>query len=536
MVAEVFAIPAWLSVLPPFAAIGCAIATKEVLLSLLAGIWLGCVLVYRYLPHVAVLRMLDVYVVDALADRSHAQLLYFSLMLGGLVELVSRSGGAVAVGRFFASVSDDSRKAQLVVLAFGLSIFFDDYATLMVVGPTMLPLTDLLRVSREKLCMLVDSTAAPVASAVFASSWIGFQVGLIQSEFAHLQLSISPFSAFLSSGLYRFYDLTLIFLLALSIVSLRDFGPMYHIELSTRSGVSPHDLDSPNVESGSSPDDPLMPIEIISGHREITPLWWNAAVPFGVLIVAIVGGLLLDGMASARDAGVEELTLETVLGHADSFNVMLWAAFLASCSAMLLVVTQRLMTLPEALQCWIDGTKAIMGAVLALIHAWGISAICVDLQSSRWIVSLIGESLPHQIFPALVFALSAVISFSTGSSWGTMAMGFPVTIPLAVALRPADEPYLYLTIGASLTGAIFGDHCSPISDTTILAATSCGCSLIRHVQTQLPYALLVAVVTLFCGFLLAGFGLHFVLAHLCCFAAVAIFLYFFGKPVPLFHM
>lgn len=255
----------------------------------------------------------------------------------------------------------------------------------------------------------------------------------------------------------------------------------------------------------------------------------TALIPFFVLIVGIILGLLLDGLLSAEASGESDIGLDEILSYADSFSVLLWAAFFASASAIVLVLLQRLMRLNQAIEYWIEGTQDIMGAILALIHAWAIGAICVDLQSAKWLVSLIGDSLPHSVFPAIVFALSCVISFSTGSSWGTMAMGFPVAIPIAFALEPSDPSFLHLTIGASFSGAIFGDHCSPISDTTILASTTCGCDLMSHVETQLFYSIPVAFISLFAGYLLTGFGVPFFLSHLACIIIGLGFILIFGK-------
>jgi Na+/H+ antiporter NhaC len=501
--------PGWLSLLPPLLAIALALLTREVILSLFAGVWLGAVFVAGYNPLVGTAGSLD-YLVNALIDPDHMAIVVFSLLLGGLVGVMAKSGGTHGVVEILERLATTRTRGQFITWISAVFIFFDDYANTLIRGNALRPMTDRLQISREKLAYIVDSTAAPLAVSAVITTWIGFQItqvrdalGTIAGQTADPELaaqlqagSDNAFLIVLHSIPYLFYPILALFFVLMIIVMRRDFGPMYHAERRAYSGeglIRPGAVPAadPTAENLSPPED--------KPHR-----WYNAVVP--VLVVVGVAMAALWGTGAAGLEPGEQRTLVNVIGEANPFAALLWASFAGCAVAIAMVVFQGILSVQNALQAWVGGMQSMLMAVLILALAWGLGGVTGDLGTGPYLASLLQDTLPLAILPGLVFVVAALTAFSTGTSWGTMAILFPVVIPLAVAMGAGvgfaggeHYPILLGTVSSVMAGAVFGDHSSPISDTTVLSSMASACDLVDHVRTQLPYALVVAVVAMFVG-------------------------------------
>jgi len=523
--AELRVIPAWLSLLPPLLAIVIALVLREVLLALFGGILLGAIFIAGG-PFVGLGRALDTYVVGSLGDKSHAAIVLFSLTLGGMVGVMSRAGGTEGIVAQLARFARARRGGQIATWAMGVFIFFDDYANTLIVGNTMRPLTDKLRLSREKLSFIVDATAAPVTSIALISSWVGFQVGLIDQSFKNLGRDQDAYLTFLSSVPYASYSVLMLVFVMLVGWTLRDFGPMRRAEERAT-------LTGQVLAEGAQPlvDDKALDLRAAAGM----PLrWYNAGIPIAVVITTTLLGLYYGGCAALGDAA-HTARLGEIIGAADSFAALMWASFAGAAVAIILAVGQRLLSLKEALEAWLGGVKAMVIAMIILVLAWAIGSVCGDLQTAAYVVHITAEILSPSLLPVLTFILAAFIAFSTGTSWATMAILTPIVIPMAATMTTGQpeiaEPVMLGTIGAVLSGSVFGDHCSPISDTTIMSSMTSGADHIDHVRTQLPYAVTVALVACLVGYLPAGFGWSPWLSIPIGVAMLVAALFVLGKPV-----
>jgi len=494
-------IPGWLSLLPPLFAILLAIGLRQVVLALAAGVWIGALFVHGFDPLAASLRLVDGYAVTAVADADHASILVFSLLLGGMVGVVTRSGGGMGLAGVVTRGASTPRRGLLATWGLGILIFFDDYANSLLVGSSMRPITDRLRVSREKLAFLVDATAAPVSSLALVSSWIGVEVSYIGDQLDDQGVPIDGYAAFLETLPYRFYPwLMLVFGLAI-VLSRRDFGPMLKAERRARHQGQ---VLRPGATPASSFEDAL---------PDVKPRWINAVAPVGAVVLVALLGMYFTGRAGAAEEGLP-LTLRNVFGASSSYKALLWGSAAGCVVAIGTAVGTRAMRLGAAMEAWLDGLKAMLMACVILVLAWSLQAVCKELHTADYVIQGIGGWLDPALLPATVFVLAALVSFATGTSWGTMAILFPLVVPLAVGLVPevrevgADTTILMGAISAILAGSVWGDHCSPISDTTIMSSMAASCDHVDHVRTQLPYALAVGVVSLVVGELGTAFELY----------------------------
>ncbi len=493
--------PTWLSIVPALVAIVAALAFRQVVAALFLGVWIGAWITYGSLAGAwfGLLDTVQVYVLAALADADHAAIIIFTLMIGGVVGIIQKNGGTQGIVEGVVGWAHSARRGQLATSFLGIAIFFDDYANTLIVGGTMRPITDRLRISREKLAYLVDSTAAPVASLALVTTWIGYEVGLIGTAIEALPTyDESAYSVFLHSIPYSFYPiLALCFVFAVAGWQ-RDFGPMLAAERRARRTGQLYRPGS-DIEHAEAESSVLVPDETTPARAS------NALIPVLVLIVGVVGGLFATGEGD----GIRE-----IISSADSYRAMMWASLLAVLVAVGLSLAQRILSLTEALDAWYAGMKAMLLAIVILVLAWALSGVNDALGTADWLVSTLSDSLAVGVVPALVFMLAAATAFSTGSSWGTMGILMPLVVPLAYGVLAADGLHtnaeyhhiIYSSVSAVLAGAVWGDHCSPISDTTILSSLASGCDHIDHVRTQLPYALLVGFVAVLLGTLPAGFG------------------------------
>jgi Na+/H+ antiporter NhaC len=502
----------WFSLLPPLLAIVLALVFREVVTALFAGVWLGALAVAGFDPIAGTGRLIDTFVVPALADASHASIVVFSLLLGGMVGLIARNGGTVGIVEAVAPLASTPRRGKLATWAAGLAIFFDDYANTLIVGNTMRPITDRLKISREKLAYLVDSTAAPVAALVPISTWVGYEITLIgdglaiaaqQNPNAAAELmSLNPFTLFIETIPYLFYPLLALAFVVMTSAMDRDFGPMLQAERRAASGRG---LFRPGATLAvDTSAESMAPKEGVP-HR-----WWNAAIPVLTVVVVVLVGLYASGRAVVGP----DAALRDVFGAADPFATLLWGSLAGVLVAIALSTGQRALTLGESIDALVGGMRAMMIAMIILVLAWSLGAVTEAVGTSSFLALLLSDRVAIQLMPAIVFVTSAAMAFATGTSWGTMAIMLPVVIPLTIALggpdvhpAGADHGVLLGAIASVLAGAIFGDHCSPISDTTVLSSTASSCDHVDHVRTQLPYALVVGLVGIVLGNIGTAYGL-----------------------------
>ena len=552
-------IPAWLSILPPLLAILLAVVVREVVVALTAGVWLGATFAYGFNPFTGLLRTADTYVVGALADADHASIAVFSLLLGGMIGVIAKSGGARGMAEVVTKLAKDRMRGALATWLMGLAIFFDDYSNSLLVGTTMRPITDRLRISREKLAFLVDATAAPVSSFAVISSWVGVEVGYIADQYAALGIEGDPYLVFLQTIPYRFYPILMLFFGLTVIVLKRDFGPMHKAEdRALNEGL----LVRPDSKPASDFD-----ASELTPPKGVKPRWTHAVIPIVVVIFTAMAGMYVTGSesltsaraeaTSTRDAAAEavaaapdsteavealagaeralsllEVNVRNVFGKADSLKSLLWAAFLGGLIAIFLAVGTRTLGLRQAMESWVHGVRSIALAVMILVLAWSLGEVCDHLHTAQYIIAAIGDHLPVSMLSATVFLIAAIVSFATGTSWGTMGILFPLVVPLAHELAPEDPTVVLGSVAAILTGSVWGDHCSPISDTTIMSSMASSCDHVDHVRTQLPYALAVGVVSLIAGELGTGLGLWGPWVGLIVGAAMLVVIVrFVGKPV-----
>jgi len=498
----------WLSVVPPILAIGMALITRQVIVALILGVYCGS-LIMTGNPGTAFLRVGDTYLVGALADDSHAAILMFSSILGGMVGVLSRSGATEGVVAWLTSHVGGRRGGQVSTAIMGTVIFFDDYANTLLVGSTMRPWTDRLRISREKLAYLVDSTAAPVTTVAVISTWVGFEVGLIQEAMSRLGTGGQAYTFFLQSIPYSYYPLLTLLFVYLTAFTQRDFGPMRTAErrafkegLVLRPGARP------------ASDAPLPDDELVGGYGGAPAHPLLAGIPILAVILTTALGIFFNGRNAAIAAGTASPPLREILNSADSFAVLTWACLIGALLAIGLVVGTRRLSLMDALDGFMDGIKSMVIAVCILLLAWSLSAICDQLGTAGYLVEVSRQVLSARLLPMVVFILAAAVSFATGTSWGTMAILMPLVyplghqLPLDAGLSVATSLHIHLaSVSAVLAGSVFGDHCSPISDTTILSSLATGSDHVDHVKTQMPYALTVAGISAVFGYLPVGFGL-----------------------------
>jgi len=509
------AIPLWMSILPPLIAILIALIFKEVFSALFVGLFSGTLIIFGYQDisffsafFKAIFAISDTYIIQSLADTGHISIIVFSMLIGAMVNLITQNGGMQGVVNKLSRFANSSRSGQFVTWLLGVLIFFDDYANTLVVGNTMRPVTDKLKVSREKLAYIVDSTAAPVASIAMITTWIGIELSYIQSATVQINIDESPYSIFLNSLPTRFYPFFTLFFILMIVIMKKDFGPMYKAEQRAKSEEK---YSKVNKHSNDE-------IESIEISPEIPTRWYNAGIPVMVVIFGTFAGLIYTGWNENiwDDSSISFGTkLSHIIGASDSYLALLWSSISAVLVASALSIGQRILSLKKTVDALVKGFKTMLTAILILILAWALADITKDLHTADFISKiLIATEVPPEFLPTFTFILSALIAFSTGSSWGTMAILYPLILPASWALCHSagmldaeSMNIFYITVSAILAGSVLGDHCSPISDTTILSSLASSCNHIEHVRTQLPYALTVGSVAIILGLLPAAYGI-----------------------------
>ncbi|MBX2816729.1 MAG: Na+/H+ antiporter NhaC family protein [Saprospiraceae bacterium] len=525
-------IPLWLSIIPPLMAIALALLFKEAVVSLFVGVWAGAFIAggMRWDSLWGIFQsffaVVDKYVITALTDSGHMSVIVFTILIGGMVAIISRNGGMAGVVKSLSKYAQSRRSTQFVTWLLGVAIFFDDYANTLIVGNTMRSVTDRFRISREKLAYIVDSTAAPVAAVAFITTWIGAELGYIDSGLAVLsnfEYEMTPYAVFINSLKYSFYPiLTLAFILFL-VYQRKDFGPMLKAEQRA--------YHQGQVSSAATPEEDEPNMEDLSPVAGAPQKWIHAAAPVGMVIAMTIVGLLSTGMNSLYDELSAIMSIEhswsaiwsnmgslfpegtggffrkigKLIGASDSYVALLWASVSGVVVAIGITLYGRIMSLLETIHTMTTGFKTMIPAFIILTLAWSLALTTEELHTADYLSSALEGNVNPFVLPVLTFVLSAFIAFSTGSSWSTMAILYPIVIPTTwivcqgAGLESAISLEILLNVISVVLGAsVLGDHCSPISDTTILSSLASDCNHIDHVRTQLPYALVVGVVSLTC--------------------------------------
>ncbi len=526
-----------LTLIPPLVAIVLAFITKNVVISLFIGILSGSFIINisGSNPFAALINaFLDVVdrAVGSLADPWNAGIILQVLAIGGVINLVAKMGGAKAIAEALARKAKTAKSTQLITWFAGLLVFFDDYANALIIGPMMRPVADKMKISRERLAFIIDATAAPIAGLAIVSTWIGLEVGLIGDAFNGIGVEADAFGVFLNTIPYRFYNILILVFIVITSLLLKDFGPMRKAEIRARQGRS---LDS-EIAMDSSEHSDLEPKE---GVRLSI---WNAIVPIGTLIIAALVAFYYSGYSAIMggdDATLIQLftdspftftAIREAFSASDASVALFQSALLAGIVAMVMAVVQKIFTVSEAIDAWVDGMKTLVITGVILILAWSLSSVIKELGTAKYLIKLLSGSFPAFLLPSLIFVLGAIISFSTGTAYGTMGILMPLAVPLAHSINP-EMSFIVVNTSAVLTGAIFGDHCSPISDTTILSSMGAGCNHIDHVRTQMPYALFTGAITILFGYIPAGLGMPIYIVLPLAILAVFVGVQIFGKKV-----
>ncbi|SHI84108.1 transporter, NhaC family [Clostridium amylolyticum] len=528
------------TLIPPLIAIVLAFITKNVIISLFVGVLSGSLLIQiqgNNLFYALFKSFLDFVqrILASLSDPWNAGIILQCLTIGGVIALITKMGGAKAIAESLAKKAKTPVSAQLITWLLGLIVFFDDYANSLIVGPIMRPVTDKMKISRERLSFIIDATAAPVAGIALISTWIGYELSLIKDAFSSsLGQDVDAFGLFIQTIPYRFYNILILLFIVITAVMMKEFGPMYHAERRARTtGKVLRDGAQPMVSEEATN---------IEAKEGIKLSIWNAIIPIGVLIIGAFAGFYYNGYTNIMGGEDEALkalfasapysfkAVQQTFSNSDASLVLFQSALLASIVAIIMAVGKKILTLSEAIDTWISGMKSLVITGAILLLAWSLSGVIKDLGTANYLVSILQYSLPPFLLPTLIFILGSVISFATGTSYGTMGILMPLTIPLAHAISP-DMNYIIMSAGAVLTGAIFGDHCSPISDTTILSSMGAACDHLDHTKTQIYYALFVAAITIVFGYIPVGFGLSIKLVLPGAIVIMALLVFIVGKPV-----
>jgi len=497
---------AW-SLLPALIAILAAIVFREVYIALLLAIFTGAFIFTQGNIIQAGVASLERFLWGAIKEEEHLRMLAFTALMGAMVGVLTRSGGMQGLVNLLLPIANNRKAGQLTGWATGLVIFFDDYSNTIVLGNTLRPIMDRLKISRAKLAFIVDATAATVASIALLSTWIALEISLIQDALQSVGIYQSAYLIFLQTIPYRFYVLWMLFFVAFVAVTGKDFGPMLKAEQKAQNAS----------EYGSHESRSLIYTEV-EMKQGAPPRWTNAMITLLVLIGMFFWLLAATGYQKSVTHENPLNELIQILGAADSYLALFYASLAGLLTAVLLSRSQNILSHQEAVSAIGAGAKAMIPGLTVLPLAWALAAVMQTLQAGPFLATLLkqtdGSSLVMlELLPTVVFLISAAISFATGTSWGTMGIMIPITVTVVFELLDrsqsvtGEEPLLLAAIGSVLAGAVFGDHCSPISDTTVLSSQASGCDHLEHVATQMPYAILVAGVTILAGTLPVGCGL-----------------------------
>lgn len=505
LVTDAWQAPRRSSLLPPLIAIALAVLLRKPVIALSLGVLVGAYLINQHAGLSVIgaaarapVDFFGAYFYPELIEPERYLIIGFVVAMLAMIGLLTRTGGVQGLMDHISRFATTVKRTQIVTWFLGLLVFFDDYTNTIVCGATMRPLTDRYRISREKLSYLVDSTAAPVAGLMIVSTWIAFEVSTFSNQLpAAGLLTTDGYSVFIETLPYRFYCILTIFFVGLIVFTGRDFGPMLTAERrARRTGQLLRPGGQPMVsEEGTS-------LETAPG---IKPAAWRALVPLVTFLGITIYRILDTGKAfSGEVENVLSLQgLKDVLGNASSSQALFEGSLIGLALAAIIALFAGL-GLELFRAAWT--TLRSMGvAVVILYLAWMVAAVCVEMGTDKYLTALLGDSMNPAVLPTILFLLAGLVAFATGTSWGTMGILLPLVVGLSYTLGETGpiggHLLMVMSIGAVLEGSIFGDHCSPISDTTVLSSVACAADHIDHVRTQAPYAATTMGVSILLGYL-----------------------------------
>jgi len=509
----------FVTLIPTLLAVVLAFITNNVVFSLLMGFLSGVILLslssFVGVANISLGFVKEAYtsISSVLFDTEKLKIMLLCFVVGGMVEVVKSSGGFEALAIKLTKRVNTPRKANLISSFLGCLIFFDDYANALIVGPIMKPITDRVNVSREKLSYIIDSTAAPVAGIAIVSSWVAVEVAAIEEGLSLVGINENGFTYFLSSVPFSFYCIFALTFIFLNALTGRDFGPMLKAEKRARNG-EPISLASKKIEGKS----------VKEIKDKINERIFVAIVSVALLVIIALVGFYFEGRNKAILAGTvtndSPLALDTIIKYISLADTMLWIIISSSIGAVFAIgcgIINKLFTFKKAITSWLIGAKKLFSTIVLLLLAWCLADTVARLGTTYYAVEIISKNVSWQFVPILIFACCCVISFASGS-YGCLFVVMPLAIPLAyriisMGVTNNNNIYLLTCIGSVMAGSIFGDHCSPITDCTILSALGSGCDTMEHVQTQMPYAITVGIISII-SILLTCVGINVMLVWL----------------------
>jgi len=452
----------WLSILPPIFAIILALITKQVYISLFIGIWLGWTILSEFNPLLGLVNSIDA-IINVFKEPANTRVIIFSALVGALIALTQRSGGVQGFINLISrrSFINSRRKAQIFAWAIGMSIFVESSITCLVTGTVSRPIFDKFKISREKLAYICDSTSAPVCIMIPLNAWGAYVIGLLTQVGVKNEIQL-----FISALPFNFYAIFAILLVLFIGLTGFDFGPMKKAELRA-------------IHEGKVIADGAMPLiadEVINipPKSDANPKARNMIIPILTMILMMPIGLYITGNGN--------------ITNGSGSTSVLWSVMTSIFVAGFLYKIQKILSIRETIELTLKGMGGLIPLAVLMTFAFAIGAVCKELKTGEYVAHIVSKFINPKLLPSIVFLTSCFISFSTGTSWGTFAIMIPISVPAGIALGSN----LSLIIASVLSGGVFGDHCSPISDTTIVSSMASACDHLDHVKTQLPYAITAA--------------------------------------------
>ncbi|MBQ7284062.1 MAG: sodium:proton exchanger [Oscillospiraceae bacterium] len=482
-----------LSLIPIIVTIGLVLWTKNVLVSLFAGVFSGALIICNYAPMEALKATIGDYIIPRLMDSYNAGIMVLLVFIGGFVTLLEKSGGAQSFAAAVAKFVDTRCKTQLAAWLGGIIIFFSELGTPMIVGPIFNPSFRKMRISKEKMAWILDTTSSPVCVLLPFFGWGATVMGILAVEFEALGITnLTDWSAFCQAIPYQIYPILCLIMVPLVAFTGKEFSAMAKAEKDARKGIFSPAPGEENVKPVVI-DTKVSPLVVIIPLIVMLTVFFANLVPLGFPTKAVPGGKMRIALISAY--------------------------LLAAITMIVLMKFYKVMSINEGVKTYIKGCSKLFDCIVLLTLAWALSTVDGALGTSEFIVQIARDTIPVWTVPAIIFIIAAIMSFATGTSWGTYAIVLPIAVPMAHHLG-VD---MIVTIGAVLSGGLFGDHCSPVSDTTILSSIGAECELMNHTWTQLPYALLVAAVSLV-GFVVSAFVKTPIISVLCAVVLVVVYI------------
>eukprot|EP00755_Sulcionema_specki_P020387 Sspe_Gene.71816::Locus_42665_Transcript_1_2_Confidence_0.875_Length_2492::g.71816::m.71816 len=549
-----FIVPGALSLLPPVVTVIAMIGTKQVVLSLLCGVWSGASIISDGNAAAGLLRTFDTYFVGAFTDKSHAGVLLFTFILGGTIAVVQKSGGSLGIAKKAKKLAHSPVRGQMTTFMLCCLIFFDDYSSILITGSSLRSVLSAVGVAPEKMAFIIHTLGVCFASFFPVSSWIGVQIGYLSAQYTRLGITDNAYVTCLRSIPMRYFPLLAIIYVPIAILTGRTIGCMASAEHDEQTRVVLDPIENPTPEDdpltlhyangGKSGDDRLngpsrnnsfhgsdagsshlvgsLLQTALSGQnvntcdgqglnpKPDTPLrWQNAVFPFATIVIGTFLGMYIDGVQTIQsdkftDDNRPSMSLSNAFGNCDSISALIWSSVVGWILVTVMVMGQRILNLHETFSAWMLGVQEIIDPCIVLLLAWALGSVIDDVQTASYLSQGLRQGLPAHWLPCLSMVLGALISFMCGSTFGAMGILFPIVVPITWQLADQDKAQLLNSISALFSGAVFGNTCSPIADTSVLTCMVTGCSLAQHTKTQFPIMAFVAVVSLVGGTMPVG--------------------------------